>query len=607
MLRQLLVTVVLPLVLLALSSSDTCGGDVLQKLPDDALGFVVVRDAGGTDDKIQNLGAALKLYRLGPLAFLQMSTGINEGLEPEGDFLLAVLPGPEDGAQLEFCVWLPVSDYDGLLASLSGQPAPGINAVTIAGEDLLVAQQDEWALVMDPDQRERMERMLAGSTSPPSAVSIWKKWIDECDVAVVAFDTGVQEIFDAASTNQSVASTAAGGHVDDIFGPAAGGQYAPPDGEDSDGAGEGLAAQLLRNVKSIQTTVPELGQAIRKLQSAGIGLHVDGNQNLLVHVRAICEGNGAVEQPAPQHPVTQLPPTLYRDGEFITQAAAALPPALTSAIATAYLRLQVNQLKSQEQIQLDETTLLRFYEAVGQAASQTTAAGVLTLPGGNQDGVYTNSFLAARVESADKFIDLVSEAMRLWNQMNRDARGGPRLVFDVDELTIGDPPRRAIDYSLDLAAADGAPMLPETRQAMEKLFGPGGKFRLFVARVNDQTVLLAGATQEQVAAMLKQFDRDDRLDWRQPPFSDAHQLLPEQAAGRAFFSAHGYTTWKARETAAIVGTEVIGGPLVKEFPAAPPVGVAGGLREGEVWIDIAVPAATIRGAGTYLQPKRPGR
>jgi hypothetical protein len=608
MLRQLFYTAALPLVWLTLLCGPARGADVLQKLPEDALGFVVVRNAGSTDDRVQKLGEALRLYGAGPLSFLRDATGIDDGLDDQGDFLVAALPGRDSNGRLELCVWLPVSDYNRLLASLGGQSVQGIGVVTVAGEDLLFAQHDKWALVMDPDQRDRMERILAGSADPPSAVSIWDKWVDECDVAAVAFDSGVKEIYAAVSAGETGVPSGAGEgeQVEDLFGPASGAQFTPPDLEVNAGA-VGIVAQLRRQVRALRTAVPELTQATTRLQSLGIGLHADGDQNALVHVRAIWEGRGATQQPARHAAANQSPLKLYRDGDFILQAAATLPPAMTSAITAAYLRLQVNQLKSQEQIQLDETTLMRFYEAVGQAAAQATAASILTVPGEKQDGVYTNSFLAVQVDSADKLVDLVSEAMRLWNQMNRDARGGPRLVFDVEESTIGDPPRRAIQYSLDLAAADGTPMLPETRQAMEKLFGPGGKLRLFVARVNDQTVLLAGATQEQVAAILPNLDRNDRPDWQQPAFADAQQLLPERADGRAFFSPHGYTTWKARETAAIVGTEVIGGPLVKEFPAAPPVGLAGGLSDGEAWLDIAVPAATIRGAGSYLQPKRPRR
>jgi hypothetical protein len=208
--------------------------------------------------------------------------------------------------------------------------------------------------------------------------------------------------------------------------------------------------------------------------------------------------------------------------------------------------------------------------------------------------------LAVKVRSADKFVDLATEAMRLWNQMNREGQGGPRLVFDVEELSIRD--RQAFQYSIDLAAADGAQVLPETRQAMEKLFGPGGKLRTIIVKVDEHTALLAGATANQVAAMLEQLDRKQPLDWQQRPFADVNRLLPLQAHWRAFFSPHGYTLWKSRESAAIVGTEVIGGPLVKEFPSAPPIGIAGGLNERELWLNIAMPADMIRGAGVYLQP-----
>jgi hypothetical protein len=229
----------------------------------------------------------------------------------------------------------------------------------------------------------------------------------------------------------------------------------------------------------------------------------------------------------------------------------------------------------------------------------------LTLPGEKDDGVYTNNFLVLQARSADKFIDFTAEAMRLWNQMHREGQGGPRLVFDIDESSIGE--RKAIEYSLDIAAADGAPMLPETRQAMEKLFGPGGKLRMIIVKVDERTAVLARATEDQVAAMLEQLDRKQPLDWQQPPFGDIDRLLPSQADWRAFYSPHGHTTWKARESAAIVGTEVIGGPLVKEFPAAPPIGFAGSVTSGEFSLDIAVPAETIRGAGVYRTPKRPSR
>jgi hypothetical protein len=147
-------------------------------------------------------------------------------------------------------------------------------------------------------------------------------------------------------------------------------------------------------------------------------------------------------------------------------------------------------------------------------------------------------------------------------------------------------------------------MIPEVRQAMEKLFGPGGKMRLFVVKIDSQTALLAGATADQVAAMLAQLDRRNRIDWKLPSLATANSLLPQQADWRAFFSPHGYTHWSSRQMNAIVGVPVVGGPLVKDFPMSPPIGATGGVHDGRLWVEVSVPAETILGASEYLRAIR---
>jgi hypothetical protein len=503
---------------------------------------------------------------------------------------------------VKFCVWLPTSDYQQLLQSLGGNPGQKFTAVTIAGEDLLVAQHGKWAVLMDPDQSERMTRLLTLTGQARPAVAAWQRFVDANDIAAVAFSGGVHEllsVIDARQLQKSPTDSAG-----ELFGTAPGAhRSSPPDQSGTENAPTGIVANLRRMLNNLQIAAPQLMQQIDSLESLGIGLRVDDDRNASASLNATWRGDGQgpirVDQSATGH---KLPLALFRDGEFIFHGAADLPPALAKEVATAYVRLRINELTSGEQIRLDEQSLNRFFEAVEQAAAEITAATVLTLPGDKDDGVYTNSFLAVQLGSADTFVDLATEAMRLWNQMNREGQGGPRLVFDVEDISLDE--RKAVQYSLDLAAADDAQVLPETRQAMEKLFGPGGKLRTIIVKVDEHTALLAGATADQVAAMLEQLDRKQPLDWQQPPIADVNRLLPQQAHWRAFFNPHGYTLWKSREAAAIVGTEVIGGPLVKDFPSAPPIGIAGGVKEGEIWLNVALPADTIRATGAYLQPRR---
>jgi hypothetical protein len=152
-------------------------------------------------------------------------------------------------------------------------------------------------------------------------------------------------------------------------------------------------------------------------------------------------------------------------------------------------------------------------------------------------------------------------------------------------------------------AADNMPALPDIRQSMEKFFGPGGKMQLWIVPVDDKTALLASATPEQVTAALEVLDRKQPLDWKRPELAGANHLLPEHSAARVFFSPSGYNRWLRRLMDAMVGTTVIGGPLVKEFPSSPPIGLAAGATERELWADLGVPAQTIQAAGPYIKTR----
>jgi hypothetical protein len=597
------ISITIGALLLLTASEHVCrAADVLQHVPGDALGLVVIRDLAATDAKVQRLLNRIQLRSIGPLAFLRATTGIEDGLNTSGDFLLAVVPGNGGTARPKICIWLPIKDYDQLVRSLGGQPGRGITAISLAGEDLLIARQDEWALVMDPDQRSRMADMLAEAPMALDRMPSWNGWAGKNDITVAALPKGIQKILELSTMTsppgRSSDAAARDQSTDDLFGPM-NPRAAEGSGEIVDNRLESwLAAGLQRSVGALLTASPRFSQLAGSMQSLACGVRFDDAGNARAGLRASWPGDSIILQ-APAQARSALPPTLFDKGEFVLHVAGTWPTALTSLAAGTYARLVVDELKSQEGIQLDDETVSRYVQAVEQAAAEVTSFNVLTLPGENHQGVYTNGFVVVRATSAEKFLDLASEVIRLWNQMNREAEGGPRLVFDVAELPVAN--RTTVQYSLDLAAADGAPAIPEMRQAMERLFGPGGKLTLLLVKVDEQTTLLAAATLHQLTEMLQRLDRRQPTDWSIEPFAGVNRLLPQQAAWRAYLSPHGYTTWSARRMDAIVGVPVIGGPLVKEFPRAPPIGAAGGVRENELWIDLGVPVETISGAGTYLQ------
>jgi hypothetical protein len=567
----------------------------------------VARDIGSNDAKIQRLLTTLQTPLGGPLAFLQAATGISDGLNRRGDLLLAVLPG-DAGAELpKFCVWFPVADYERFVASLGSKPASSITAVTVGGVDLLVGKHGDWALVMDPDERERMERMLAAKPTPPRQAAAWKTWIETNDVTCVALSGALHDILTWAATpwvGHGGSAEPAGSVDEDLFGDSIDEiDVAPQNPAGPNRTANDLGTKVLSTVRTVITSSPKMLQWAHAAEATALGVRLDEHGNAVAGVRVVWNTDGNFWPNArPGTGDIGLPARIYKGGEFVVQGTGKVPQPLTAVIAGTYVRLLVDDLKTEMGLALDSNTVTRFQDAVEQAAAEVPAAEVLSVPGEKEDGVYTNHFLVVRVDSAATFVDHTNEVMRLWNQMNRDAENGTRLVFDVEEIAVGG--RTATHYTIDIAAADGAPVIPEVRQAMEKLFGPGGKMRLIVAPADDHNVLLAMATPEQAASVLKSL-REKQAESKSGDVSDAtNKLLPQEGDWKLYVSPHGYNRWLSRQMDAMTGP-VFGGPIIKEFPASPPIGIVGGAKDYELWIDAAVPAETIQSAGTYLQNKRP--
>ena len=154
--------------------------------------------------------------------------------------------------------------------------------------------------------------------------------------------------------------------------------------------------------------------------------------------------------------------------------------------------------------------------------------------------------------------------MRLWNTMNREARGRTPLIFDVEELKSATA--TSSQYSLDVAGAEG-PAIPEIRQAMEAFFGPGGKMQLWLVPVDDEHVIFASAHDEEVTAALEvarsqATDRLGRCRARGRQQTPAREIpIGDSSSIRTVIQSHGRS-----DSDAMTGP-VFGGRPQKGIPA----------------------------------------
>src|SRR5436190_3661665 len=135
--EHLTVNRVVLLILLLFAPAIARSADILQEVPNDVLGFVVVHHLNAIDAKAKWLSLELRNNTFSPLTFLKTVTNIQDGLNMEGDFMLAVYPDLRgDKSRLRFGVWLPVTDYARFGKSIGASSPDGISTVTVAGEDL---------------------------------------------------------------------------------------------------------------------------------------------------------------------------------------------------------------------------------------------------------------------------------------------------------------------------------------------------------------------------------------------------------------------------------------------------------------------------------------
>jgi hypothetical protein len=146
--------------------------------------------------------------------------------------------------------------------------------------------------------------------------------------------------------------------------------------------------------------------------------------------------------------------------------------------------------------------------------------------------------------------------------------------------------------------------MPEVRQIMEKMFGPNGKLRAWIVPIDNTNVLLAVGTEEQLVERLKVVDKIQKIDWTPVETNAANSMLPAEADWRVFLDGHRYYAWKAREMAAVVGVPMFGGSLVQAFPMSPCIGIAGGFRDSELWVEVATPALTVKAIDMYFLRNR---
>lgn len=567
------------LLIVTISASDRIAqaADVTQHVPQDALGFAVVRNVAATSAKLESLARMFEAPVPAPLALFKLQTGFEEGFDEDGDLLIGLLAPPDEFASPSPMALVPVTDYGAFVQSFNGDPSGEISPVTVSDEDVLVARKGEYALFMNPDARERMRQILAAEPAPLESVTAMGEWVSTNNGTLVVLPAGARML--VAMAREGLAT--ARGEMERSL----------------EGAPVQQEVATLRAAFDIYNKM--LNFVGDEVTAAALGLAIDGSGNVQFGVRAVAKEDGALAQIGEIEQVAEPLAGLPADG-YVVAGGGPWPEELSDAMS----RFSFDIMKSMPDIyglqDASDEDMQRLTEAFQDAMRGLTRYAFVLQSGEDKEPIYSNIYTLFDVEDAEQYFAEYKQALSIWNEI-AGAQDAPSFAYEMNEEPVAGKP--GMEIVMDFSKAMGMQQLPQAPQVMELMFGEGGKMRAYFAQVDEDTILIGYSPKTVVEKMVEAIrqGREGEGLAGDENLAVTSELLPAGSPFVAYISPKGGVQWFRRMMTVTMGALGGGGPVIPEYPQTPPVGIAADLEGRVLQTDVMLPAEMLRGLSQFIK------
>jgi hypothetical protein len=449
----------------------------LDLVPDDALGFILIKDLRQLSDKVEQLASKLRApEHVSFLELVQVSLG--RGLNEKGSAVIIVMKGKEK-SKLAAIVALPVADYQQIARHLGvesskeaisegkmGAMSPllfGIGGKGSAEEKapkipMLVARKGDFVLLTSPETREPLERVLKARASVTPALKPARDWLGKQDISGVCTHHGIQ-------VGLAMILGGPGGAVDEST-PR---QYAEL---------KGTFADIEKNVQLI---------------AFGARIEKEGHSRLLT--RVYLDPNGeyakwlAKAEPVKGKVLARLP-----SQQYVLAVLARISPQTNFRGFTKLLWDALTPGEKAEQLSLDAARLLQRISEVGVGLYKDKAGKKAA---GEVDSV--QAAVVAKVDDAPKF---VKEAVALLKNTQKaaSAAGKGKAELEFRQQSVAGKPSQLITVR---DAKGGRKEGERTKETAEEK-----PLVLLLSELDARTVLVCSlASADQAESAVKRFAR----------------------------------------------------------------------------------------------------
>jgi hypothetical protein len=532
--------------------------DILQAIPGDAIGFVVVNQLDRVSAKVVKLGGKLKLPILvAPLQLGKVALGIDKGLDEKGTIAAVALPGGGDDHP-NGVLLVPVTDYKEFIGNFKPKQAEDkISEITVMAKTFYAGEKSGYAVLVDEDGggKETLKKVLASTTNIKASVKGVEKWLADNDVTGVLTSSGLKLIITKTREGLDQGKNLLGNlpgleSLNDVF--------------------EGID----RFLKSAETEVTHVVA----------GGRIDAALNLELSTRVVFAKNGKFADEGakvtglPGGPLAGLP-----GGPFVVAGGGALPEKLMLDMS----RFSLNILKLVAK-DLGEEPFKKLEDAYQQMFKGLRGMAMELRVGKQGQPLLHNIVGATTVADAAAYLAGSERAVRATNELFKDANIPFYKPVEIKKVKVGE--MHALETISDLSDNPGMALIPQP--LLELFFGKEAKIITSMAPAGKERVMTRYAP---ASALKKLVDTSTPGLAEDAAVAKTAALLPEGHQWALYISPRG-----VHETVKQVKAALDQKADAPPFPDTPPLGI--GVKISAAGLDsrMVVPVQVLEGVGTLV-------
>lgn len=552
--------------------------EVLQHLPDDALGFVLVHNLGDADAKTQRLLTTFRVTTPGPLALVQLTTGLGEGLDKQGDALLAFLPGAHNLPDLIPMLLAPVEDYGKFAASAGGDESGEICRVTIGGEDVLAARDGDFALLMNVEHRETMELLLAADPAPVADVEPLRTWLEGNVVAAVLLPTGADLLVKLGEAQLDAQRARIEARWD----------------------GEENAERLAEEMLPIDMGRDLLDAARGEFHALAAGLAADDELNMRLTMRAVLQPDSELaalgEVKRQENPLAG-----YAAGPVVGYGEVVAASAWGDAMLRFYERIIASAPEEFGYGAMTKEDWARFRESQSLVSKGVRSYSMIMRPGEGDDPIVSQFYGIVHVDDAAEVIANWEKSFEISNEVMGKFQTEIDFQYEVERRDIAGKP--GMEISIDMAKAMGDPNVPAMDAVAKAIFGENGVMRFFLVAADDHTLVMGAAGEGEVVELMTAYQQGESGLADSEIAAKTAQLLDPEAPWQGVVSPAGYIAWLERAMKTMLQNmgAFMTPPDFPEFPESPPIGFSARVVDGHLAFEVVMAGETAEAISTFAK------